>query len=202
MQNHFDKVAQNWDNNPIHKQRTEAIAKELKKIIPSNNNLTALEFGAGTGLLSVAMKDYFLEITLMDSSFEMVKVTNEKIENEGINNLKIVLFDLEENDYLENTFDVIFTQMSIHHVVDIDKIVAKFYKLLNKNGSLVIADLYEEDGSFHEKDFKGHLGFNPFLLSQKLTKQGFKEINHYQCFEIKKTNKPNKYPVFFMWAKK
>jgi len=202
MTTHFDTVAQTWDNNPIHTQRTESIANEFQKIISAEKKLTALEFGAGTGLLSVAMKDFFSEITLMDNSLQMVCVTVEKLADADIHHLKPYFFDLEKNNYLEKTFDVIFTQMALHHVIDIDKIISKFHKLLNDNGILVIADLYEEDGSFHEGNFNGHNGFNPEKLSEIIKKQGFKNIEYKQCFEIKKTNKLNSYPIFFMNAEK
>jgi len=202
MQNHFDKVALTWDNNPIHLQRTEAIATEFQKIISAEKKLTALEFGSGTGLLSVEMKDYFSEITLMDSSLEMVCVTIEKLANADIHHLKPIFFNLDKNDYEEKTFDVIFTQMVLHHVIDIEKILSKFHKLLNEKGILVIADLYEEDGSFHDDNFDGHRGFNPEKLSEILEKSDFKNIEFKQCFEIKKIGKSNSYPVFFMSAEK
>jgi ubiquinone/menaquinone biosynthesis C-methylase UbiE len=202
MTNHFDKVAATWDNNPIHIKRAEAIAEKLKQIIPEKSNLSALEFGAGTGLLSVEMRDFFANITLMDSSLEMISVTIEKLADADIHHLKPIFFDLEKNNYNEKTFDVIFTQMVLHHVVDIEKIISKFYRLLKKTGMLFIADLYQEDGTFHDQEFTGHLGFNPEILSQQLIKQGFTNISFEQCFEIHKPNNPKKYPVFLMKAEK
>jgi tRNA (cmo5U34)-methyltransferase len=201
MINHFDKVAQNWDNNTMHHFRTEAIAAELSNRIAERKNLTALEFGAGTGLLSIAMRDYFSEITLMDSSSEMICVMVEKLALSDIHHLKPCFFDLEKRDYTLKTFDVIFTQMALHHVADYEALIKKFYKLLNSKGILAIADLYKEDGTFHDDKFSGHFGFNPDDLSSCLSKQGFSEVEYKQCFEIVKTGKENlekKYPVFLM----
>ena len=186
MPNRFDTVAREWDKNQIHIKRTEAIAACLLDIIEVNKDFKALEFGAGTGLLSFALKSHFAEITLMDSSAEMVKTTFEKIANTGISNLHPVFFDLEKEEYTEKTFDIIFSQMALHHVVDIEEIISKFSKLLNTDGKLVIADLYKEDGTFHGIDFDGHLGFDPEKLSETLKKNNFINVKYKQCFVIER----------------
>ena len=125
MTNHFDKVAPDWDKNQIHVKRTEAIAKIFLEVIEINNKMKALEYGAGTGLLSFALKDHFAEITLMDSSSEMIKITSEKIKATGATHLFPLLFDLEKEDYCLKTFDIIYSQMVMHHVDDIEKMIAK-----------------------------------------------------------------------------
>ncbi len=199
MSNHFDSVAKDWDKNLIHKQRTEAIAAELSLLIKGKPYASALEFGAGTGLLSIRMKDAFTEITLMDSSKGMVEVAHESIRNLGNPHLHPLLFDLEKEDYLTKTFDIIYSQMALHHVNNIEQILYKLSKLLNRGGMLVIADLYHEDGSFHDGDFHGHFGFDPNELAKILSKLGFTQIQHKQCFEIIREPEPNKkFPVFIL----
>lgn len=205
MNNHFDQMARDWDKNQITIKRTEAIATKLRKFIELKNEQTALEFGAGTGLLSVELKDMFSEIILMDSSSEMIKVTKEKLIEKDIHHLHPLFFDLEKEDYTAKTFDCIFSQMTLHHVSDIEKIIAEFYHLLNPGGLLAIADLYKEDGTFHERDFNGHFGFNPEDLALVFKNTGFVNISHKPCFEITKAEGPNigkTYPLFLLTAKK
>lgn len=203
MTNHFDTVAHDWDKNKIHLDRTEAIAKELLPLISSKKDGTALEFGSGTGLLSIMLKDHFSEITLMDSSSEMVRVTIEKLAEANIQHLHPLFFDLENSEYTTTTFDVIYTQMALHHTTDVEKIISKFYALLNKGGILAIADLYKEDGSFHDRDFTGHLGFDTVELMELLSKYGFTQIHQKQCYEIERGgDTQKKYPIFLMSAVK
>ena len=182
--NEFDIKAAEWDKNPMHWDRSEAIANEIKKLIPLKKEMTALEYGAGTGIASFLLKDHLKEIILMDNSSEMVKVANEKIKAAKVKNLKALNFDLEHNDYNLGKFDLIFTQMVLHHVADIDSIIRKFSQLLNPGGYLAIADLYEEDGSFHGEGFNGHNGFNIEMLSGIIGKQHFINIFHKTCFVI------------------
>jgi tRNA (cmo5U34)-methyltransferase len=182
--NEFDIKAAEWDKNPMHWDRSEAIANEILKLIPLSGEMTALEYGAGTGITSFLLRDHVKEITLMDNSTEMVRVMNEKIKTSGVKNLKVLNFDLEQSDYEYGKFDLIFSQMVLHHVADIDSIINRFRILLNPGGYLAIADLYEEDGSFHGEGFTGHRGFNIEKLSGIIRKHKFENILHRTCFTI------------------
>ena len=205
MESEFDLKAQQWDNNPVHWDRSVAVADHIRKLIPLKKEMVALEFGAGTGIASFLLKDYLKEITMMDSSTEMVKVMNEKIKKTGVGNLKALNFDLEETDYAESDFDLIFTQMALHHVRDIGNILRKFHDLLHPGGYLAIADLYPEDGSFHGEGFTGHKGFDIELLSRQVKDQGFTEISHRKCFvmtrKISDTETKN-FDIFLLIARR
>jgi tRNA (cmo5U34)-methyltransferase len=184
--NEFDLKAATWDQNPIIWERAGAIANEIKRIIPLKKEMTALEFGAGTGVTSFILKDSLKEITLMDNSSEMVKIMKNKIKASGVKNLTALNFNLEQSDFKNAKFDLIFNQMVLHHITDIKDIIKKFYNLLNPGGYLAIADLYHEDGSFHSEGFTGHNGFDIEELSARIKKQGFTDIIHQKCYTINK----------------
>jgi ubiquinone/menaquinone biosynthesis C-methylase UbiE len=201
--NEFDLKASGWDENPIHHARSEAIAKEMLRLLPINKEMSAMEFGAGTGILSFMLKDFFNDIILMDSSIEMVNVANKKIDASGAKNLKTIVFDLEHEIYSGKPLDLIFTQMVLHHVNDIEKLLGNFYKILNPNGFIAIADLYTEDGSFHDEGFSGHNGFNIEDLTLTLNKCNFRVSSAEQCFTINRKiseKVTNQYPVFLLIA--
>jgi len=198
----FDKKAQDWDKEKMHFDRSQAIADEMIKMFPKSKHMTALEYGAGTGILSFMLKDTFEHITMMDSSSEMIAVTNKKIVDSNAKNMTAIFHDLETKPYNEQ-FDIIYNQMVMHHVVDIDKIFDSFKTLLKPNGYLVIADLYPEDGSFHGEGFIGHLGFEVEFLAAKLMNKGFKTGLHKTCYTLKKPNalgEIKEYPIFLIVA--
>lgn len=199
----FDLKAAGWDQNKMHWERSEAIAAEIRKQIPLNREMSALEYGAGTGMASFLLKDELKDITLMDNSAEMVKVMKEKIRKSKVTNLKALNFDLEKNDYRKGKFDLIFTQMVLHHVTDVAAIINRFSKLLNPKGYLVIADLYSEDGSFHGEGFTGHKGFDINELAERVRNNGFTDISHKQCFVIDRMisdSESRDFPVFLLTA--
>lgn len=196
----FDSRAREWDKDKMHMERSVAIAAELEKMISLSHSMKALEYGAGTGILSFLLQDHFSEITLMDNSQEMIKVCAEKIEYHQTNHIVPLWFDLEHGKY-HGKFDIIYNQMVLHHVNDFEAILSKFYSLLNPGGYLAIADLYTEDGSFHGIDVKVHLGFDPENLTEILKHIGFKNIEHKTCFELKRES-GKIFPIFLLVAQK
>lgn len=201
--NPFDEKARTWDSNPLYLERSLAIEKIIRQRIPLHKGQIALDYGAGTGILSFLLKDSVKEITLMDNSTEMLKVMDEKIHATGATHLKTLFFDLEKDDYTANTFDLIYMQMVLHHVQEIEKIIGQFYKMLKIGGSIAIADLYAEDGTFHYPGFTGHTGFDPDDLIRILSEAGFKKCTLDPCYIIKRETKTvglKDFPVFLITA--
>lgn len=198
--NIFDSRARTWDINPVHQERSGAIAAKMLEMIPVNSRMRALEYGAGTGILGSMLAPHFKEIVLMDSSEEMVEVMKEKISDNSIENLNPVVGNLEKEEYLGEQFDLIYSQMVFHHINDVGSLLEKLYKLLKPGGYIAIADLYKEDGSFHGEGFSGHNGFDVELLKSTLESGNFRHTKSETCFIMKKRvdNQVREFPVFLM----
>ncbi|MCK5399991.1 MAG: methyltransferase domain-containing protein [Flavobacteriaceae bacterium] len=203
---HFDIQAKDWDNDPKKTERAQIFAEEITNYLKPNKIWNALEFGSGTGLLSYQLKDDFETITLVDNSEGMINVLNEKIEKSGIKNFKPLLLNLLDDNLNIGKFNVILTLMTLHHILDLNKILTIFNSILKTDGYLCIADLVKEDGSFHNEHpgFDGHNGFDKNELSKFLTNSGFKVEYYNLCFEIEKEldNDTKAYPLFLMICKK
>lgn len=198
----FNQAARSWDSNNIHVQRSEAIATNLLARVTLLPEMKALEFGAGTGILSFMLADRFDRIVMMDSASEMVAVMQEKVEAGDYQNLKPSLFDMTIQPYELETFNCVFSQMALHHVADTKAILPRFYELLQNDGFLAIADLYTEDGSFHGDGFDGHNGFDVVELEEEMKKVGFRSVQTETCFVVRKmtTEGLKDFPVFLMIA--
>lgn len=203
--NEFDIKAENWDQNPMRFDRAEAIAKQITERIPLSPSMSALEFGAGTGITGFMLKDRVKKITLMDNSREMIRKIEEKILASRSENVSALFFDLENNEWKGENFDLLITQMVLHHIPDTKNILRKFHNILNPGGYLAIADLYPEDGSFHGEGFTGHLGFDPGKLSETIRKQGFTSISVKHCYTINKQiseSESRQFDLFLLIAKR
>jgi len=198
----FDIKASTWDNEK-REDRARIIAEEIITAIPINKKRNALEFGCGTGLVSFNLYEKFENITLVDISKGMIEMLNFKIEKHKINNMKAYQMDINQGNFLlESNYDLIYTSMALHHIIDTEITLRNLYKLLKKDGYLCIIDLDEEDGSFHgeEKDFNGHNGFNQKSLRSLLLKIGFKEVEVNTFYNDEKIvkNINVKYSLFLM----
>lgn len=201
----FDIEAKNWDSEE-RVNRAKIIAKEISKAIPINKHYSALEFGCGTGLISFNLHEKFDNITLVDTSKGMIDTLNSKINQYKLNNMTAYNLDINNQQELKSKYDVIYTSMALHHIVEIEIILESLYKLLNKDGYIYIVDLDEEDGTFHseEANFTGHNGFNQQALGDLLKKIGYSEIETNIIFKDTKRIKSSEveYSLFLMKGKR
>lgn len=189
----FNAAAAGWDTERRIK-RAGIIADEIAASINITDDHNALEFGCGTGLIGLFLSDRFRHITLVDNSEGMIKVLGQKLENAGIRNITAVVCDfcsgakIDSMGFQEETYDLIYTSMAIHHVKDIQTLLDTFSILLKPGGQLCIVDLDKDDGSFHrlEEDFGGHNGFDQFELQSMLECSGFTSVSSRTFFRDKK----------------
>jgi len=179
----FDDVAREWDNEK-RIERAKIIANKIKSTISMGQDKSAMEFGCGTGLVSFNLHNEFKNITLIDTSKEMINIANNKIDALNLKNINTYCGDLVESKYNEK-FDIIYSSMALHHVVDINKLCKEFYNLINLNGTLCIVDLNKDDGSFHKNEigFNGHNGFSNGWLKNILETNGFSNIRSETFYE-------------------
>lgn len=201
---HFDSKARQWDENPIFVERARKIADGLRARVPLSPAMTALDYGSGSGLLSFPLKDELGHITLSDTSAGMLAVAQEKIDAQGVKNMSTLQADLSVAGLPDTRFDLIYSSMALHHIPDTDAILAAFHAHLNPGGWLGIADLDQEDGSFHGIEVDVHHGFDRDALAEKTRRAGFADVTFRTVFQIEKDKPEGKraYPVFLMVARK
>lgn len=201
---HFDSQARAWDANPMFRERAERIAAAIRAAVPLTRAMTALDYGSGSGLLSFALKDELGHITLQDSSAGMLAVAGEKIAAQGVTHMTARQADLSAEPMPDERYDLVCSSMTLHHIADTDRILRVFQQLLNPGGWLAVADLDQEDGSFHGPEVEVHHGFDRQALRAQAERAGFAGVRFDTVFEIVKDSEagPRAYPVFLMAARR
>lgn len=200
MADHFDTLAQSWNQDPKKRERAQTTAKYCRKI-SANNKRRLLDFGGGTGMVSLYLHKDFDAITIADTSREMLKVARDNIAKAGISNIKTLELDQGIAE-VTDSYSAIVTLMTLHHIADVNGFFRDAARVLSSGGVLLIADLYREDGSFHKTvpDFDGHNGFEVEELTEKLDQAGFSVKQVSTFFEIQKGDAV--FPLFFLVAEK
>lgn len=202
----FDKAAETWDEKPMRLQLAAANAAAIKKAAQPNFTTTALEIGCGTGLVTAELAPLLKSILAIDTSEGMLRVLNEKISSLGLDNVTTKCLDMIENfpELAGSSFDLIYSSMVFHHIKHTDQILRNCRELLVPGGRLCVADLDDEDGSFHE-DMPGveHTGFDREKFSALVTECGFREIHFSTAHVVRKTvaGVEREYPVFLLDAR-
>lgn len=169
----FDDFSNEWDTDRRIK-RAKLIADEIKKAVNVSKQ-KALEFGCGTGLISFNLYNNFESIDLADISEGMMDVLASKIKFNQVTNMKVVDLNKEK---LDSKYDLIYSSMVLHHILDLDTLIKQFHELLNEDGEICIVDLKVVDELFHkdEPDFDGHHGIDTEALEWLLNINGFSNI--------------------------
>lgn len=201
---HFDSKARQWDDNPVFQERGLKIAEAIRTAVPLRRDMSALDYGCGTGLQSFPLKDELGAILLADSSGGMLNVVGEKIAAQGVANMTTLKLDLLADPPPARCFDLVYTSMTLHHVPDTDHILHIFHDLLAPGGYLCIADLDKEDGSFHGPGIDVHHGFDRADLGRRAAQAGFSDMQFQTVFSIAKEHETGArdYPVFLMTARR
>jgi 2-polyprenyl-3-methyl-5-hydroxy-6-metoxy-1,4-benzoquinol methylase len=163
--NRFDEAAATWDDNPRRRQLSEAIAQAIQQAIPLQKAWRVPEYGCGTATLGFLLAPHVREVVATDASAGMIEQVRRKLAQSSPVNLTPMLLDLSQQPAPTERFDLIVTAMAMHHVEDVQQVLARLGEMLTDGGCLAIADLCQEDGSFHEDIAVPHNGFAPDVLS-------------------------------------
>lgn len=174
----FDQVAANWDQGAGRQELADNIARTIIDSVNIKAHMNVLDFGCGTGLLTLNLQPLVRLIIGVDSSAGMLDVLNKKIESQKLNNIKTQLVDIQEDGILEGTFDMVVSSMTLHHIQDLQGLFQQFSQVIPPGGLLCLADLDLDEGMFHQ-DNKGvfHFGFDREIIRNTLERSGFDVIH-------------------------
>jgi 2-polyprenyl-3-methyl-5-hydroxy-6-metoxy-1,4-benzoquinol methylase len=196
----FDRLASKWDLNPRRVKSAKNSIENIQKVI-SLKDKKILDYGSGTGLLSFDMSEVASHIMAMDNSKGMIEAMNQKISDASISNITTLLHDIHKDDLPKESFDVIVSAMTLHHISDPKIFLDKCATSLVKGGFLAISDLESEDGTFHSDGNDGvyHFGFDKSAIKSLCEESGFEVVF---LDTIEKIEKHRVFNIFLVVAKR
>ena len=166
MEHHFNHRAESFDS-PKNQFLAELIRKNIEKQMHDLSSKSILDFGGGTGLISLPLAKKVNSVTLVDISDKMLEQARIKVENQKLENLHLIQQDLVLKP-LEQTFDLIIVSRVLHHMPHLDSSLAMFQEHLTPGGQLFIADYTVPDGENH--------GFIISELEETRKNHGFSDV--------------------------
>jgi len=206
MRNSFDRSAASWDDDARRLATAKAVAEAIKKYVLLKPDMVALDFGCGTGLVTLHIQPFVKRISAVDMSPAMLSVLRDKIDKANIENVEPVWAEREDKPFPDPAYDLIFSSMTLHHVKDYKAMLKKMYTALSPGGWVAIADLEEETGDFHSDNTTvAHFGFDLKRLSRDVGKIGFIDVQIPRIYTIRKeieNGKSKDFPMFLLIARK
>ncbi|NTU45296.1 MAG: class I SAM-dependent methyltransferase [Chlorobiaceae bacterium] len=205
----FNNEAALWDSDPRRRALAEAVAAALIARCTPGKAMQALEAGCGTGLVTMAISPLVKQLTAIDTSQEMLSILQDKIRSLEVSNIETALLDLSSPSVTferEQSFDLIYSSMTLHHIRDTAGFLCRIATLLAPGGTIAIADLEREDGHFHDNpDEEVHHGFDRTELTKLMNAAGLQDVSFDTIYTVSKKSsegKTTEYPVFLCTATK
>ena len=139
----FKDWANDYDNTLGKVDRHHQLLNLVVELSDVKNGQKVLDIGCGTGLLSLK----FLEkagcsIIGVDSSPEMLSIFGDKITKLALS-ARVVskLEDAKALDFEPNTFDVVASTVTLHHLTDKLPTIKKIHEILKPKGRFVLGDI-------------------------------------------------------------
>jgi putative AdoMet-dependent methyltransferase len=148
----FEHWADSYDSSVSgHDEEYREVFLHYEKIlgeVAKRANGHVLEFGVGTGNLTLKLLEKGLTVTGIEPSPSMRKIAKEKLGD------KVEIIDGDFLHYPKDiSIDTIVSTYAFHHLTDEEKLqaIADYGNLLKEGGKIVFADtMYESENAFKE----------------------------------------------------
>ncbi|EWH20718.1 class I SAM-dependent methyltransferase [Bacillus haynesii] len=167
--NVFEQMAKRYDTEE-RIELAKVIVNEVRPELRNSQSKSLIDYGSGTGLISLELSDLVHSILLVDSSKQMLEVAKAKISRKGIANAKVLYSDFTQ-ETPELKADIVLMSLVLLHIPDTNKILQELFGTLNDGGKLIIIDFDKNDKIQHPNV---HNGFSHEELKKRLSDVGFK----------------------------
>jgi ubiquinone/menaquinone biosynthesis C-methylase UbiE len=186
MENRFDQQASQWDQQDTRVKMASEIAQAMAQVLELSPERDLLDFGAGTGLVTLQLQPRVRKVYAFDTSKGMLRALQEKLAQNHIGNVEVLAGDPDATPVLP-AVDIIVSSMTLHHVRDIPALARAFRAALRPGGQLAIADLDLDGGLFHAEHADVlHNGFDRGALGEELADAGFASVEFRDATSVTK----------------
>ena len=192
MKHDFNHKAETFDS-PKNIFLANLVCQAVEKQIDVLSDKEILDFGGGTGLLSLPLAEQTKSVTLVDTSEKMLEQARLKAEQQEIKNIHFLEQDLLKNP-LKQEFDLIVVCRVLHHMPDLDATLSLFHQHLIENGQLLLADFTKTEANHH--------GFDLAELEKQLIEHGFSSVHSQILYSAEDLFQGNYSELFLTVAQK
>ena len=171
---YFDQLAGRFGRSYVPGRSWQALAHTMIAMLPP---LVVADLGAGEGTLSQLLAKKARKVIAVDNAPKMVEFGSKLAKKHGFKNLEYRLGDIEEPPIEENSIDLAIFSQALHHAIHPERAIAAAYRMLKKDGRVVVLDLLSHRFEKARDLYADHwLGFSEVQLHQWLESAGFNDV--------------------------
>ncbi len=124
--------------------------------------LEVVDFGCGTGVLTVELARWARHVTAIDRSESALVKARAEAARQGLTNITFLAADLAKLPLERASVDLVVVSQSLHHVDSIEQVLAEGARLLKPGARMVVLELLPHDEAWVRARLgHQHLGFSP-----------------------------------------
>ncbi len=132
-----------YDSRMRKLRNIEKESNSIRDLLGIKNSDSVLEIGTGTGELALNISAYCKEVVAIDVSKVMIDFARIKGERQNKTNVRFYNAGFLTYENHGDPFDVIITQLALHHLPDYWKMIAlkRLYGMLKEDGKFYLRDV-------------------------------------------------------------
>jgi ArsR family transcriptional regulator len=135
--------------------------------------LEVVDFGCGTGSLTVELARWARHVTAIDRSESALTKARAEAARQGLQNITFLAADLGELPLPSASVDLVVVSQSLHHVSSIEAVLAEGARLLKVGGRMVVLELLPHDEEWVRARLgHQHLGLDPDTVEKAMRAVG------------------------------
>ncbi|WP_026775616.1 class I SAM-dependent methyltransferase [Polaribacter sp. Hel_I_88] len=136
------KVQERWNILITGNKKTDYIEYLTNHFLKEKKELRLLSLGSGICNREIDLAKHssiFKEIVCVDIADNLLQIAAKSAKEKNINNITFLAENIDDFDFKENDFDIVFFKSSLHHFDKIDDFLSgKIKQTLKPNGLLII----------------------------------------------------------------
>jgi len=153
---HYDNVTDAWmlvmgdnlhygyfeDGDTDLREATDALIENLASLAKIDKNMSVLDVGCGIGGPAFYLHEKFgCDIRGISTSARGIEIAERKCREKGYSEkIKFYIRDALDNGFAEESFDIVWVMESSHLMRDKQKLFEETYRVLKRNGRVVLCD--------------------------------------------------------------
>ncbi len=171
---YFNQVAGRFDRVYGPGRSWQGFGHLLLRILPP---LVVADLGSGEGLVSELLARRCKHVIAVDNSEKIVAFGASRARKNGLKNLEFRLGDLQNPPIESESVDLVILSQALHHAQDPAAALAASYRLLRRQGQILILDLLKHRFEKARDSYGDRwLGFEESDLQRWLEDAGFRRI--------------------------
>ncbi len=168
---YFDEMAGKFGRHYVPGRSWKGLAETFLNLLPP---MIIADLGAGEGTVAQLLARRAKQVIAVDNSEKMVEFGSDLARRHGLRNLQYRRGDLESLPIEDDAVDVALLSQSLHHAQHPDNAVAEAYRVLKRDGRVVVLDLVKHNFQEARELYADlWLGFTEVELRRLLRKAGF-----------------------------